>query len=54
MGQSGFTQWRKSKKGQQTIVILAFIIIPLILLVTFTYLPFAEMVKFSFYKMKYV
>ena len=58
MGNSGtrktFSQWRKSRKGQQTIVILAFIIIPLILLVTFTYLPFAEMVKFSFYKMKYV
>ena len=54
MEKSGsFAQWRKSKKGQQTLVILAFIIIPLILLITFTYLPFAEMVKFSFYKMKY-
>ena len=28
-------------------------IIPLLLLFLFTYLPFAEMVKFSFYKMKY-
>lgn len=27
--------------------------IPLLLLLTFTYFPFAEMVKFSFYKMKY-
>ena len=26
----------------------------MILLLVFTYLPFAEMVKFSFYKMKYV
>ncbi|MGN0405817.1 MAG: carbohydrate ABC transporter permease [Bariatricus sp.] len=49
-----FGQWLKSRKGQQTIIILAFSIIPLILLFTFTYLPFAEMVKFSFYKMKYV
>ena len=29
-------------------------IIPLVLLFTFTYLPFGEMVGFSFYKMKYV
>ena len=28
--------------------------IPLLLLFVFTYLPFAEMVKFSFYKMKYL
>lgn len=49
-----FRQWYQSRKGQQTVVILAFIIIPLALLITFTYLPFAEMVKFSFYKMKYV
>lgn len=49
-----FGQWLKSRKGQQTVIIIAFIIIPLLLLFTFTYLPFAEMVKFSFYKMKYV
>lgn len=47
-------KWIKSRKGQQTIICLAFMIIPLLLLFTFTYLPFAEMVKFSFYKMKYV
>jgi len=49
-----FTQWLKSRKGQQAIIILAFTFIPLLLLFTFTYLPFGEMVKFSFYKMKYV
>ncbi len=49
-----FGQWLRSRKGQQTVIIVAFIIIPLLLLFTFTYLPFAEMVKFSFYKMKYV
>ena len=58
MGQSGtkksFGEWIRSRKGQQMLVILAFTIIPVILLVVFTYLPFAEMVKFSFYKMKYV
>ena len=53
-GKKTFGQWLKSRKGQQTVIIIAFIIIPLLLLFTFTYLPFAEMVKFSFYKMKYV
>lgn len=46
-------KWAKSRKGQQTLIILAFMIIPLTLLFVFTYLPFGEMVKFSFYKMKY-
>ena len=35
-------------------VIAAFITIPLLLLFTFTYLPFGEMVTYSFYKMKYI
>ncbi len=48
-----FREWLKSRKGQQTIIILAFMFIPLLLLFVFTYLPFGEMVKFSFYKMKY-
>ena len=33
---------------------LAFMIVPLVLLFVFTYLPFAKMVDFSFYNMKYV
>ena len=33
---------------------LAFLIIPMVLLMVFTYIPFAEMVKFSFYNMKYI
>ena len=48
-----FTKWAKSRKGQQVIICVAFMTIPLLLLFVFTYLPFAEMVKFSFYKMKY-
>jgi len=35
-------------------VIVGFAIIPLLLLVLFTYLPFAQMVQFSFFKMKYL
>lgn len=46
-------KWAKSRKGQQMLVCTAFMIIPLLLLFVFTYLPFGEMVKFSFYKMKY-
>lgn len=51
---SGFTKWRKSRKGQQTIVIITFMFLPLLLLFTFTYLPFAEMFTFSFQRMKYI
>ena len=47
-------QWAKSRDGQKIFVMVAFMIIPLLLLFTFTYLPFAEMVGFSFYNMKYV
>ena len=47
-------KWAKSRKGQQVIICVAFMTIPLLLLFVFTYLPFAEMVKFSFYKMKYL
>mgnify|MGYP001028205003 FL=1 len=46
-------QWARSRKGQQILISIAFIAIPLLLLFVFTYLPFGQMVKFSFYKMKY-
>ena len=47
-------KWLKSRKGQQTVIIVAFMLIPLFLLFLFTYLPFFDMFTFSFYKMKYV
>lgn len=47
-------KWMKSRKGQQAIVIATFSLVPLLLLLVFTYYPFAEMFQFSFYKMKYV
>ena len=47
-------EWAKSRKGQQAIIIVLFMLVPLTLLLVFTYYPFAEMFKFSFYKMKYV
>lgn len=47
-------EWARSRKGQQAIIIAAFMIIPLILLFVFTYFPFVKMFEFSFYRMKYV
>jgi ABC-type sugar transport system permease subunit len=46
-------QWIRSRKGQQAIIIITFMFIPLLLLLTFTYIPFGEMFRFSFYKMSY-
>lgn len=49
-----FGQWARSRDGQKVFVMVAFMTVPLLLLFTFTYLPFAEMFGFSFYNMKYV
>ena len=49
-----FLRWAKSRKGQQTLIIIGFSIIPLILLFTFTYYPFAKMAQFSFYDRNYI
>ncbi len=48
-----FINFRKTKYSKN-VTIAAFIIIPLLLLFVFTYLPFGEMVCYSFYKMKYI
>ncbi|MDE6432928.1 MAG: sugar ABC transporter permease [Lachnospiraceae bacterium] len=50
---SSFSQWLTKRKTQKVLVMVAFMAIPLILLFTFTYLPFGEMISYSFYKMKY-
>ena len=39
---------------QKVIVSILFLCVPLLLLFTFTYLPFFKMVQFSFYDMKYI
>lgn len=49
-----FGEWAKSRDGQKVFVMIAFMILPLFLLFLFTYLPFAEMVGYSFYSMKYI
>jgi len=48
------SHWARSQRGQQILTGTAFMIIPLLLLFTFTYLPFGQLVKFSFYDMKYL
>lgn len=48
-----FGEWARSRDGQKVFVMVAFMIIPLVLLFVFTYLPFAEMFGFSFYNMRY-
>jgi len=49
-----FGEWIRSRDGQKVLVMVAFMLVPMVLLFVFTYLPFAEMFGFSFYKMKYV
>lgn len=47
-------QWLRSMRGQQILVTLVFLFVPLLLLITFTYLPFFKMVQFSFFNMRYI
>ncbi len=52
-GAGSFKKWITSRKVQQVLIVIGFSLIPVALLMIFTYIPFGEMVKFSFYKMKY-
>lgn len=49
-----FGEWLRSRDGQKVLVMFVFLILPMVLLMVFTYIPFAEMVRYSFYNMKYV
>ena len=49
-----FIQKCKTMRGQQIICTITFLIVPLLLLFTFTYLPFFKMVQFSFYDRDYL
>lgn len=44
----------KTRRGQQIICTIAFLVVPLLLLFVFTYLPFFKMVQFSFYDRDYL
>jgi multiple sugar transport system permease protein len=47
-------KWLRSGKGQKFLVMITFMIVPLVLLFVFTYLPFLKMFQFSLYDMKYI
>lgn len=49
-----FSQWFLSRKVQRVLVITTFMLVPLVLLLVFTYIPFGKMVQFSFYNKKYI
>lgn len=50
----GLMELMKRREGQRGLVIVLFMAVPLTLLLTFTYIPFAKMIQFSFYDMKYI
>jgi multiple sugar transport system permease protein len=45
--------WLKSGKGQKFLVMTTFMVVPLVMLFIFTYLPFFKMFQFSLFNMKY-
>lgn len=51
---ASMTHGLRSIRGQRKLVTVVFMIVPLFLMFLFTYLPFAKMIQFSFYKMKYI
>lgn len=49
-----FIQWISSGKVNKRLCMITFMFFPLLLLLVFTYIPFAKMFEFSFYDMKYI
>lgn len=49
-----FVSWVTSGKVNRRLCMFTFMLIPLVLLIVFTYIPFAKMFQFSFYDMKYI
>ncbi len=49
-----FRQFLRANGTQRALVMITFMAAPLILLVLFTYIPFAEMIRFSFYNRNYL
>lgn len=47
-----FRQWISSGRVNRNLCILTFMLVPVTLLIVFTYIPFGKMVEFSFYDMK--
>lgn len=51
---SRFVKWIASGKVNKRLCIFTFMLIPVALLIVFTFIPFVNMVGFSFYDMKYL
>lgn len=49
-----FKQWITSGKVNRNLCIITFMLVPVTLLLVFTYIPFAKMIQFSFFDMKYI
>lgn len=49
-----FIKWLQTGKVNRRLVIITFMLVPMTLLIVFTYLPFTKMVQFSFFDMKYI
>lgn len=54
VGESTISENKQPRNWRKAGIIVAFSAVPLTLLICFTYLPFASMVGYSFYKMKYI
>lgn len=50
---SAFAVWFRRPATQKWLVILTFAVLPVFLLILFTYYPFVKMVEYSFYNMSY-
>lgn len=48
-----FAEKFRSRRVQRMLVIFTFMLVPMALLIIFTYVPFGKMIQFSFYQMKY-
>ena len=53
-GSTSLRQWFLKREVQRALIIVLFMAVPLFLLLLFTYIPFAKMIQFSFYNMKYI
>ncbi len=51
---SSFVKWIQSGKVNKRLCIFTFMLFPMLLLIVFTYVPFAKMFQFSLYEMKYL
>ncbi|MDR1640741.1 MAG: sugar ABC transporter permease [Clostridiales bacterium] len=54
MGETFRKKIMAKPQNQKVLVAVTFLFIPLVLLGLFTYLPFAKMIQFSFYDMRYI